>query len=107
MSNLAYKYACELKLPQEKVKEIEDFLTNSYWGRDIWNIQDRIFLELECISKKKGKKNISFSFIKNQWLNEIKYFLAKKLLSKRIKLSTIQGYSSRFKKLIRYMEKNY
>lgn len=108
MSNLAYKYADDLNLPQEKVREIVDFLASSYWGKDIWNIQDSIFLELGCISKKKGKKNISFSLIKNQWLkNEIKYFLAKKLLSRKIKLSTIQNYSSRFKRLLGYIEKNY
>lgn len=107
MSNLAYKYADELNLPQEKIREIKNFLANSYWDRDIWSFKDDILKNITGFTKlnKHGRTYIDFSIVKNNWLRkELKYFLSQKLLNNELKLSTIQSYSVRLKKVIRYIE---
>lgn len=94
---------------QIKYGEIIEYLSqdNGYWlENDIWNIEDKVFQEIEY--KVDGRK-IKLDFIKNEVIkNEIKYYLVYSLKNKYIKVSKILNeHQYAIGYLIKYIEKYY
>lgn len=94
---------------QSKYDEIIEYLKqdNGYWlENDIWNINDKVFAEVEY---KVNAKRIRVDFIKNDILrNEVKYYLAYSLKNNYLTLSKVLNeHQYAIKYLIKYIKKYY
>jgi len=85
---MSLAYHLQLIPNMEKRLEINAFLKDSYWARDVWVYGDEVF-------ENRGRKflhpgaKLVFTDFKPSLRDELKYFFATKLVTKGIKASTI------------------
>lgn len=100
--SVAYK----IKPTLEKKKEIDDFL-NSYWGKDIWDVRDSFFDNLQSLNFSHHRKIIDFSALNPMIRREMKYMFAYRVEKKEIKLNTVAEYSTAFNNFAMFLNKYY
>ena len=100
--SVAYK----IKPTLEKKKEIDDFL-NSYWGKDIWDVRDSFFDNLQSLNFSHRRKIIDFSAFNPMIRREMKYMFAYRIEKKEIKLNTVAEYSTAFNNFAMFLNKYY
>lgn len=106
MNNLAYCY--QLIPNYKKVSEIKAFLQDTYWNNDIWVLKDSFFDEFRPNIQYVHWGNINFSEYPELLNLEIKYFLACKILSFQLSLSTIdKSYRFANKSFVKFLNSYY
>lgn len=87
-----------------KWQEIEETLA-SYWIKDRWDIADPIFDELQPQKWALSNKIIDFSRLQPGIREEIKFFLARHLQERTLRLNTAVVYGTCFSRLVDFLER--
>lgn len=90
----------------EKLSEISSTLTG-YWQNDVWNITDSFFDDIRPEKWSLSNKTIDFSVLPVAFLDETKFFFAKRLTDQSLRLQTAAIYSTCFSRLGEFLNNIY
>lgn len=85
--NLAYNH--QLTPDFGKAKDMERFISGTYWEKDIWNLNDSFWNDYSAGQKRFTTRRITFFEYPQLLRLEIKYYLATRLSKKTISPSSL------------------
>ena len=104
--NLAYNH--QLTPDFGKAKDMERFISGTYWEKDIWNLNDSFWNDYSAGQKRFTTRRITFFEYPQLLRLEIKYYLATRLSKKTISPSSLwSDYQFMLKYFIHFLQEAY
>ena len=104
--NLAYNH--QLTPDFGKIRDMERFISGTYWENDVWNLNDSFWDDYSAGQKFFTSRRITFFEYPHLLRLEIKYYLATRLSQKTLSPSSLwSDYQFMLKYFIHFLQETY